>query len=1565
MKNKRSIVFGGVILFLAMTALCPFKALAEESVTVPGIVEVEENHLYMVPVGTEDGVKKGDTVEIVRNDQKIADARLISVLPDNSMVEIVVMFVRTNILESDSVKFIKRIEKPGVRRTLGGTRTTTAEETAAVAPVRTAEERRRGLLGSEMHRYEEVTAVEGPLKEEIAQLKAGLVSVRGDYEERIDTILSAVERSTSKKEALDAEKQWKEKLISTEKRYQAQYRERKKLLENEAARLEAKVATLTNELKGVHEGTDTRVQQLLNDLKDREEEISSLKKAFVEEHLAGEKQWKTKLENLEAQYQNQLRTQKESLEESFATERDKLQNDINYLTDQVELVKESTGSQNSELQVRLKEREDLIDSLRKEQIGLESDLSRQNEQVRKLESDVATLKDVIAAAKRVHEKELEISRKPLEKKIENMSVEFISVKHDYERELNALRQGSKEDLLKNESQWVEKLAAVEQKYQNELSQLNAQNAAQVNQLRAELEGQKNVDELLKQNQVELTAKLKTSEQQLAQSQSDLNALETQLSVEKAARQEKIDLAKQPLEAKVAELSAALVSIQGKKGEDESLIEFLNNAMADLTADLEERDQKIVKLEEGLSLSQGEIEAMKKSHLERIKLAKEPLEAEIKSLNGEIVSLKQNYENQIKGIQESTSRGLLVSEEQWQAKLAAMEKEYLQERDASDQKITDLNKQVSLLKKDSNGVLTDLEAQLKKKQDAMNDLQKKNSGLTSSLSDKEDQLAKLKDDIAGLKKEISETQSSRSKWIASVKKPLEEEIKSLNNEIARLRKKPDEEWKAEFDQKDAELAKLRDEINDLRKDSNADDLTRSEWIKSTKQPLEDEIRALKEELVSVKKDYENKLKTESPREIAALKDQLREIKGNSEREMELLKNELEIERREVAKLEKGKSELGVKFDRDLSNEKRLELANSTLEAEVKKLNTQFEFLKDDHQKKMDFLRQQAMDDMRASEEKWKAQLAASEAQWKTKWAVREAELQKETAAEMESLENRIFGGKKEVQETIVSLNNRLNMLKNSSDSQIRELEADLAAQQYRLTVREAEFQERLMGVDQQWSEKMALAEKQYQEELEKQKRTTAQGFLDEKKELRETVIDLTRQFNELRANSSDRIKDLEGDLERKEYKLSLLENQSQQDLLGTEEKWQAKLAAIEEKRQRELLEQKQELEKQSLVDKEKLQVTIGDLNRQINVLRDQFKLDLALKEEAAAAEVALLERKYQDQLAGLKEGRSSEVQDLASKTGKQQDLIDSLQEERTSLKFDLEQRERELAKLRAEVDDLKKESKMAELSQSEKTRLSKQSLEATIGELTSQLAITKKRAEQERDDLEIRWKEKLKKTEEDYLEKIRLQRQNLEGETAALANKIGLIEGDRGNAVNEMRTELEDNQTLIRLLSKEKYELAASMEEKSRMIVMLNEEIIDLKEDLETYKDMLPLSSSAGLSSLDKIYDSSLVSGDQTWYDDQDASRDEYYAKVREAILSKFREFDFSDYEGKESVVKIDFELLANGSPKKGPEFLGTQDQGLKDLLTRCFEDALPFPPFPENLGKESQRFSLGISFKKQ
>jgi hypothetical protein len=391
-----------------------------------------------------------------------------------------------------------------------------------------------------------------------------------------------------------------------------------------------------------------------------------------------------------------------------------------------------------------------------------------------------------------------------------------------------------------------------------------------------------------------------------------------------------------------------------------------------------------------------------------------------------------------------------------------------------------------------------------------------------------------------------------------------------------------------------------------------------------------------------------------------------------------------------------------------------------------------------------------------------------------------------------------------------------------------------------------------------------------------------------------------------------------------------------------------------------------LEAQFLATREKLETTVHDLTKQIEMLRGRSELSVALKDEELAAELALAEGKYQSELSALKERNNAKIGELMEKVQYQQELIDTLEREKSDSAYNAERIEQELAKYQFEVGDLKKETKMMELSQSEKLKLAKQSAQSIVEELKMQLSVAKQKAMQEQMDLEERWRNQLSQKDMEYLEKLKLQRQQMESEVLGLKNKLSLTADSRDEEIKEMQVELEDNQNLIQLLSQEKHGLTADLEEKSKEIVLLNEEIIRLKEDMDTYREMAsvaPLSDLSGRD-LEKKYDEQkLASKNDLWYDEVDDSR-EYFAVVRKAILSKFLEFDFSDYADKVDVVKIDFELLANGTPKGAPKFLGTEDEELKSLLNRCFKDALPFPPFPENLKKASQRFALSISFKK-
>lgn len=259
----------------------------------------------------------------------------------------------------------------------------------------------------------------------------------------------------------------------------------------------------------------------------------------------------------------------------------------------------------------------------------------------------------------------------------------------------------------------------------------------------------------------------------------------------------------------------------------------------------------------------------------------------------------------------------------------------------------------------------------------------------------------------------------------------------------------------------------------------------------------------------------------------------------------------------------------------------------------------------------------------------------------------------------------------------------------------------------------------------------------------------------------------------------------------------------------------------------------------------------------------------------------------------------------------------------------------------------------------------QTSQAKIDDLLMKLAVIKQKALNEQMDLEDRWRDKLAKAEESYVEKLKIQSRNLENEIKDLVHRFDASVVDGRSSTEGLRDELQDNQTLIQLLSREKYDLTAKLDGKNREVVMLNEDIISLKESLETYKDIVSSSSQGGSVQNTSSYGNAqrtLASKDDMWYAESDDIAN-YHSIVRKAILSKFQEFDFSAYAGKEGVVKIDFELSSDGSPKDEPEFIGTEDEELKSLLMQCFLAAAPFPPFPKNIKKQSQRFALSVSFK--
>ena len=112
MKIKKVFIFGCIFLWTLNLGLLSPEVFGQK---VKSLIEIEKDHLYMIGLGSQDGARKGDAALIFRDNQKIAEVRLNSVLVDSAVIEIRRMFKSTNILATDTIKF-RRTQSPAVSK---------------------------------------------------------------------------------------------------------------------------------------------------------------------------------------------------------------------------------------------------------------------------------------------------------------------------------------------------------------------------------------------------------------------------------------------------------------------------------------------------------------------------------------------------------------------------------------------------------------------------------------------------------------------------------------------------------------------------------------------------------------------------------------------------------------------------------------------------------------------------------------------------------------------------------------------------------------------------------------------------------------------------------------------------------------------------------------------------------------------------------------------------------------------------------------------------------------------------------------------------------------------------------------------------------------------------------------------------------------------------------------------------------------------------------------------------------------------------------------------------------
>lgn len=75
-------------LFLFAGLWVPHHAAAEDVASSGTILTIEEERIYLLPIGEKDGAKINGTALILRGEEQLAEVKLISVLPDTSLGEV-------------------------------------------------------------------------------------------------------------------------------------------------------------------------------------------------------------------------------------------------------------------------------------------------------------------------------------------------------------------------------------------------------------------------------------------------------------------------------------------------------------------------------------------------------------------------------------------------------------------------------------------------------------------------------------------------------------------------------------------------------------------------------------------------------------------------------------------------------------------------------------------------------------------------------------------------------------------------------------------------------------------------------------------------------------------------------------------------------------------------------------------------------------------------------------------------------------------------------------------------------------------------------------------------------------------------------------------------------------------------------------------------------------------------------------------------------------------------------------------------------------------------------------
>jgi len=859
------------------------------------MIQIERNHLYMISIGSEHGVVRGDIIAIYRAGVKVAEARLISVLPDSSMAEMYVFFNVTDVFESDSVHYISNLKTaPLIKPTLSSERKKDEEVGSDDSWVSTREVEKSGLLGSDTSIGRQVHLAKQPLEREIAGLKMSMETLREDFDGRMGTVLDTVKGGASR-----AALKQRKKLIDTENEYKMKLTEQREALEAEfnleKDNLERKIIALTKQINDAGVAGDQRAQQLVRDLKSTEIKINRLRESYDQQRSFDEGGWLNKISELEEKYQIQLRNQQDDSRRELILSNSKYEDEITLLKDQFSVIKNSNKRETDLLRKKLGNEQDRVETLRDEKTAMEKGSIKKNTQLVKSKKEIIKFKDLLNTEKASYGEKIRAFKLPYEREIKELKKEIALITQDSSGKVKLLQKQLDKNLSNAIDKQADQLSLAEEKHQLELNQLKKINKEKNNSLQAKLDISKAMIKEIERDNVRLISKLKHNAKNVKQLTFDLETLTG----------ERADiLEKHEQDAEV---------VKEAINEDKSLIKFLNNEMATLTDDIEDKDQQIAKIEKVLTQLGEKYSETKSSHQSKNR------------------DLTKRYENEIKDLRKNARESLSTSDSKWQTRLVSQGKEYQQRIDAQKSdfgsKFVDLKNQISAVQGDSSAALAKFQGQLKERGSFVKSLEEENTGLKSDLQQKSNQKTKLDETIAQLNEIIEKNKQAHSKEVNDFRNRINNFKGDSNTTIKNLQEQIKEKA-ATVRTKDGDIAglnselqknntladNLKDTIAQLNKSINKTKLTHSKEIvkldsqiktlagdsNSIISELQGQLkdrgltnRSLENQITSLSADLDNKTKSESrlSNTIALLNDNIEKTKLAHAKEITHFKNQV--------------------------------------------------------------------------------------------------------------------------------------------------------------------------------------------------------------------------------------------------------------------------------------------------------------------------------------------------------------------------------------------------------------------------------------------------------------------------------------------------------------------------------------------------------------------------------------------------------------------------------------------------------------------------------------------------